>query len=169
MQIQQAKRQKEPAFEVITSLTDSAQNIPKSKQREFFIECCIETLDEQTRTVHTLKSEGNWSLTTTKSGVNLNESQLLYTGRGTTKKLAKQKAAEEMLVKLGYQVTAPSILKAARPAEAKPLKADNNERKVKFSDVVTTSPETAATSTLSSSATLNGQINSEYFIHVLLV
>ncbi len=93
----------------------------------------------------------------------------MYTGRGTTKKLAKQKAAEEMLVKLGYQVTAPSILKAARPAEAKPLKADNNERKVKFSDVVTTSPETAATSTVSSSATLNGQINSECFIHVLLV
>ncbi len=112
-------------------------------------------------------------------------------GKGTTKKQAKQKAAEEMLLKLGYQVTATSILKPSlkvpsqvlSSAEAssaamqsledqKQSRSEKNDKKVKFLDVVaTSSPDITNTTTLTtySSTALNTQINSMYLINVLLV
>jgi len=59
MQIQQAKKEKEPIFEAISALTEPHKDTAKTKQREFFIQCRIDTFNEQTKTMQTLKSEGN--------------------------------------------------------------------------------------------------------------
>ena len=79
MQIQQAKKEREPLFELVPQT--------KKRNQEFIIQVTIESTGSAA-----LKCEG----------------------KGSTKKIAKQKAAEAMLVKLGYQARQPmqSVLKS---------------------------------------------------------
>ncbi len=120
IQIQQAKKEHEPIFEPVKPEEDKLR-----RRTEFTIQCTIEPTAPNTEV---LKSEG----------------------KGSTKKLAKQKAAESMLLKLGYQTRSPSALKPSIKStnENPTSKEDSNkiselsatcsdktvEKKVKFLD-----------------------------------
>jgi dsRNA-specific ribonuclease len=91
MQIQQAKREREPLFELLPQ--------SKRRQQEFTIQVTIELAT---------------TTTATSSGVATPSNNILKCeGKGSTKKIAKQKAAEAMLIKLGYLSRQPtqSVLK----------------------------------------------------------
>ena len=138
MQIQQAKKEHEPVFELISS--SDLINYSKFKhdsdrhrrRQEFVIKCTIETATE----VEPLKSEG----------------------KGSTKKAAKQKAAEMMLFKLGYQNKTPAqpILKSTIKTDSQ-ISSDtaSNEKKVKFLDQDLISEQLNATNTDTNGEFLN--------------
>ncbi len=93
MQIQQAKKEREPLFELLPQ--------SKRRQQEFTIQVTIELTTATTTTA-------------TSTGVAAPSNNILKCeGKGSTKKIAKQKAAEAMLIKLGYLSRQPtqSVLK----------------------------------------------------------
>jgi hypothetical protein len=93
MQIQQAKKEREPLFELLPQ--------SKRRQQEFTIQVTIELTTTTTTTA-------------TSTGVAAPSNNILKCeGKGSTKKIAKQKAAEAMLIKLGYLSRQPtqSVLK----------------------------------------------------------
>ena len=108
MQIQQAKKDDEPEFTLVTSSNTSSHRPGRNNRTEFIIQCSL------TRTIvqATPKSDTNNNSNSEPVVANAKQVEKLQCeGKGSTKKLAKQNAAEAMLVKLGYQPKAlkPSI------------------------------------------------------------
>ncbi len=97
IQIQQAKKEPEPVFEFIennqnqsTNNNITALNNNNKRHHEYTISCTIKSTDTN---IEPLKSEG----------------------KAATKKMAKHKAAEAMLVKLGYQVKSSTQQSSLKP------------------------------------------------------
>ena len=141
MQIQQAKKEREPVFVLISS--SDLVNYSKFKndsdrhrrRQEFVIQCTLETAAE----AESLKSEG----------------------RGSTKKAAKQKAAEMMLFKLGYQNKTPAqpILKSTIRTDSQVCgDTASNEKKVKFLDQDLISEQLNAVKLNATNTDTNGMI-----------
>lgn len=148
MQIQQAKKEPEPVFEIINGLNDLSKNKTKiadsKKRHEFFIRCTIEPVDRTAENAEVLMTEG----------------------RGQNKKIAKQKAAEEMLIKLGYQIINPILKpslkpqgsevneissapeKSAKPSDSMDKSTEKNEKKVKFLDLESTNSDNPKATTI---------------------
>lgn len=80
IQIQQSKKEPEPIFELISTTSRARGKNEFSRRNEFLMQVTIKTANSNGE-METLKCEG----------------------KGSTKKSAKQNAAEAMLVKLGFQ------------------------------------------------------------------
>ena len=87
IQIQQAKKEPEPQFTLIVPI--KKKNESNSRKSEFIIQVTLETSVNKAQ-----EGEGEVQAQPTK---------FQCEGKGSTKKLAKQNAAEAMLIKLGYQ------------------------------------------------------------------
>lgn len=59
MQIQQAKKDREPVFEIITEMSEASKCKTKRKQEGFFMQCRIEPSDSASKDTQTLITEGN--------------------------------------------------------------------------------------------------------------
>ena len=112
IQIQQAKKEPEPIFE----LASSEPLRPNSSKF----------------TSH-LRRKSEFVMQVRLDGATPGEQKIRCEGRGPTKKIAKQRAAESMLAMLGYQAkSAP--LKPSIKSEVVATSNDKNEKKVKFVD-----------------------------------
>jgi hypothetical protein len=88
IQIQQAKKEPEPEFKLITSNPNNQnKKFEYNRRHEFIIQVSLTSSNSETKTTETLTCEG----------------------RGSTKKLAKKNAAEAMLAKLGYVSKQPVL------------------------------------------------------------
>lgn len=61
MQIQQAKKDREPVFEIITEMSEANKCKAKRKQQGFFMQCRIEPSDNASKDTQTLITEGSLS------------------------------------------------------------------------------------------------------------
>ena len=59
MQIQQAKKDREPVFEIITEMSEANKCKTKQKQEGFFMQCRIEQSDNVSKDTQTLITEGS--------------------------------------------------------------------------------------------------------------
>ena len=132
IQIQQASKQPEPLFELITKENDKKIDT-KSKKAEFIMQVKVKNGDKES-------------------------DYIICEGRGLNKKQAKQNAAEAMLVKLGYQAKVPlkPSLKSTNSDETNSSNEklnsgdEKSEKKVKFlENVITFEPPSTNINTFS--------------------
>ncbi len=143
IQIQQSNRQKEPLFEEVNET--SSESSSRSGRHEFTIRVSLDN----------------------------NGQSLVCNGKGCTKKLAKQNAAELMLAKMGYQAKAPllSSLKSAikSPGDISPyspltpLSNISNSDNQEFKNSTTEYSESASAISERSSTTLLSTLSASVY------
>lgn len=107
IQIQQAKKNPEPEFELVSSTSNQkpvykpgAGNYYANRRHEFVFQCVIKVPKTSNPNDTQPKNQVEYELVKTE-------------GKASTKKLAKQNAADAMLVRLGYQSVGSPSLKPA--------------------------------------------------------
>ncbi|CAF0921654.1 unnamed protein product [Brachionus calyciflorus] len=111
-QIQQAKKESEPIFDLVSSINRFKRNDYTKSRSEFTMSVTVKCTNGETHRCE---------------------------GKGTTKKMAKHNAAEAMLIKLGYptkpvQTNIKPALKMNDETNNETLEANKQEKKVKFID-----------------------------------